>query len=215
MEIIYSSSDEINSNEDMMINVFYNLFNEDFRQGFFSDESSLYDMKYSGFNKNNYQEVANIYYNLVPNNLDYVDSQKFYIKIIDKVWKNFIFNKFMDIYGIDLKEKHLLIDIIKSLKEKYPQRHWERENIFIIRTLDNLLNKQAKVNYPISSSQLNVIELNIRKKPTKEEILQGTNPFLIMKELNISLNEARSIAQNNYRKKMQGKVFKPYIPEDE
>ena len=45
-DITIADQDEIDKYEDIMVNVFYYLFSYNYNLGLFTDDSSVYDMKY-------------------------------------------------------------------------------------------------------------------------------------------------------------------------
>jgi hypothetical protein len=215
MDFTISSSDIVDNHEDMLIHFYYHILDFDYRCGIFTDQSSICDMGSTGLKKLDYEVVAAKYHELDYKSMEYTQGQKAYNLILNNHWDRMVYNKIKSVYNIEFNTNvHLLIDIIKLLEEKYPNRNWANDNIFIIKMLDNRAKKQEENNIK-EKEQTNVLKLNLRKKLTREEILKSTNDFLIAKELNIGFKEAHEIAQKNYIEKMKGKIFEPYIPENE
>lgn len=214
MDITFGKSDIVEQNNNILIHLFFHLVNFDVRQGFFSDESSIRDMGTCGFTENDYEILAKQYYDNCPQDYSYSEGQKFYLHLCHDRFDNMIVEKFEATYGFPIDKKiHYLKDFILLLKEKFPNRDWDRDNIFIIKTLDNILEKEELlVKEEVDSELTNVIRLPVKKKKTVEEIKSGTNDYLMVKELGLTWQEARVLAQENFDKKMLGKKFEPYIP---
>lgn len=215
MDITFADSDIIEKNENILIHLFFHLLNFDMRHGFFSDNSSIHDMGTCGFTESDYEILAKQYYDTCPENSTYSEGQKFYLHLCHDRFDNMILEKFEQTYGFSIDKKlHLLKDFIVLLKEKFPNRDWDTENIFILKTLDNRLEKEEQnVKEGLDSEQTNIVKLPIRKKLTPEEIKQGFNEYLMVKELGLTWDEARTLAKENFDNKMIGKKFEPYVPE--
>ena len=209
--MIKSESNTVDNNEYILIHFFFNVFNFDYRSGLFTDESSIYDLGAQGLEDSDYLFIAEEYYKLNTEIFNYDQGMKSYYKILNKYWDNFIIKKIENCYGFKLCNIHLLPDIIATLKEKFPTKNWEDDTLFIIKTLDNQIDKSIKQELK-TKAETNVIKLNIRKKLSREEILESCNEFLIAKELNISFSMAKEIANSNYDKKNIGRKFRAYIP---
>jgi hypothetical protein len=213
MDINIIKSDIIEKNEDMMIHFFFNLFKFDFRDGLFTDESSIYDMFSTGLEDQDYIDVANEYYQKTSNEFTYTQCEKLYYKILNKKFNNMIFKKFNNTYGFNLDPKiHLLTDIINLLNKKFPERNWKKDNIFIIKTLDNIKIENTKTELKEKQEIQKVVKLPVKKKLTDDEVRASTNEFLMIKQLGMNFEEAKKLAEENYNKKMQNKKFEPYIP---
>lgn len=215
MDIIFEDSDIIEKNENILIHLFFNIVNYDFRNGFFSDESSIRDMESCGFSDEDYIALSKEYYETCPSNITYAEGQRHYQKLSHIRFDNMVIEKFEQIYGIVIDVKtHLLKDFILILKESFPNRDWDKENLFIIKTLDNRLDKEEQSILEEHKNQdKKVVKLPVRKKLSPEEIKNGLNEFLMVKELGMKWEEARELAKFNFDKKMEGKEFIPYIPE--
>jgi hypothetical protein len=210
MDIIQSDSSIIDKNEDVAINLFYYVFDYDFRKGLFTDESSIYDMSPLGLQNYDYEKIADEYEEKKPENLIYREYLNFYDKLLNERWEAVIKKKLQNHYGLIFNsDKHLLVDIISLIKIKFPYRKWSEENIFIIKKLDLKIVKEEK----IIEKQTNVRKLPYKKKLTDEDIATCINPFLLKESLNISLNEARKLATHNYDIKTKDKIFIPYRPQ--
>jgi len=215
MDFTVADSDLVDKNEDMMIHLFFNLFKFDFRSGLFTDESSIYDMGSMGLEDQDYIDVANEYYEKTSDELTYTQGQKLYYKILNKKFDDMISEKFNNTYGFYLNPKiHLLPDIINLLNEKFPNRNWEKDNIFIIKTLDNIKieNDRIELEEKEEAKKEKVIKLPVRKKLTDDEVRACTNEFLMVKQLGMDFKDAKKLAEANYNKKIEGKKFEPYIP---
>lgn len=214
MDITFSDSDIVEQHQDILIHLFFHLVDFDVRQGFFSDESSIRDMGTCGFKDEDYHILAKQYYDTCPANYTYSEGQKFYLHLCHDRFDNMIVEKFEYTYGFTIDKKtHFLKDFIFLLKDKFPHRDWVQDNIFILKTLDNRLQKEEDLILEEMHSNIsNVIKLPLKKKLTPEEIKSGTNEYLMVKELGMKFPEARALAKENFDKKMLGKKFEPYIP---
>lgn len=220
MDTIFGPSDEIEENEEILIHMFFHILDHDFRNGFYSNRSSIRDMSGCGFTDNDYINLSKEYYQLVPENSTYAQGQKFYQQLLNKYFDNMVIEKFQNVYSVAINEEtHLLTDLVAILKTAYPVRNWREENIFILKTLDQRLEKEEEEirlsagNEKMQDSAGNVVKFPIKKKLTPEEIREGINEFLMVKSLGLTWEEARELAQKNFDKKMQGRVFEPYVPE--
>lgn len=216
MDFTIADSDLVEQNEQMMIHLFYNLLKFDFRGGLFTDESSIYDMGSMGLSHDDYIQVANEYYEKTSESLTYTQGQKLYYKILNKRFDDMIEEKFYQTYGFTLDSKtHLLVDIIKVLNENFPNRDWEMDNLFIIKTLDNIKieNERLELEKQQQAKNEKVVKFPGRKKLTDDEVWACTNEFLMVKQLGMNFKDAKKLAEENYNKKMEGKKFEPYIPE--
>lgn len=215
MDITFSDSDIIEKNEAILIHLFFHLFDFDFRSGFFSNESSIYDMGSCGFTDKDYIELAQLYYDTCPANYTYSQGQNFYFTLSNKRFDKMIAEKFKKTYGFTFDKKmHYLKDFVLLLKEHFPERNWEKDNIFILKTLDNRIERTEKeIQEKTHQQDEKIVQLPVRKKLSPEEIRNGYNEFLMVKELKMSWEEARNLAQLNFDKKHEGKKFEPYIPE--
>lgn len=214
-----ADSEIVDQHESILIHLFYSLLNYDYRNGMFTDESSIYDMGAVGLSNQDFIDVANQYHQQASDSLSYSEGQKLYYKILNKAFDNMIFEKFEKTYGFSLDSKtHLLKDIALLLKDKFPNKNWDTDIIFILKKFDNqlknedILEKQTKVE---TKTIGNVTKLPVRKKPTPDEVLNGTNSFLMQSVLGMSWEDAEKLASENYEKKMAGKKFEPYVPIEE
>lgn len=213
MDITYADGEFVDQHEYLGIHLFYYLFDYDYRSGMFTDESSIYDMgNIMGLTHEEIEEVADQYDEQKDDSLTYSECMNKYNKLLNAKWDAMIIKKLQDHYGIIFNpKKNLLVDIMKQMLEKFPNRDWETENIFIIKKLD-YKNKQEEEERLQEEKDSNVVRLGVRKKLTKEEVATCTNPFLISQELEMSMKEARKLAQKNYDLKMKDRVFTPYRP---
>lgn len=213
MDITFEDSDIVEKNESMLIHIFYHLIDYDFRQGFFSDETSLYDMGTCGLTDKDYFEIADDYNEHCPKDYSYSQGMKFYNKLCNEKFDKNIANNFLETYGFPFDEKkHILKDLIPLFHEKFPNRDWDTDIIFIIKTLDNILEKQ-KTTIIKEPQDTKVVKLPVKKKLSPEEIKNSSNEYLLVKELGMTWDEARKLASENFDKKHQGKKFEPYLPE--
>ena len=214
MNITFSGSDIVEKYENILIHFGFHVMDFDFRSVFFSDESSMYDMGSNGLNDNDYHLVAKMYYDIASDNDTYSQGQKKYYKLLntytDKIWAD----NFESTYGFSLnKDKHLLKDIILELNDKFPSRNWDQDNIFIIKKFDALMEQRKKdEDEEKLNNKNNIVKFPKRKKLSPEEIKQCTNYFLMVKELGMTYEDAKKLADHNYEKKMEGKKFEPYLP---
>jgi hypothetical protein len=211
-----ADSDIVDQHESILIHLFYSLLDYNYRNGMFTDESSIYDMGAVGLSTQDFIDVANQYYKQTSDFLSYSEGQKLYYKILNKAFDNMIFEKFEKTYGFPLDSKiHLLKDIALLLKDKFPARNWDTDIIFILKKFDNQ-QKQEDIsqNETKTETTSNVIKLPVRKKPTPDEVRNGTNSFLMQSVLGLSWEDAEKLASENYEKKMLGKKFEPYIPNE-
>ncbi len=212
-DITIADQCEIDKYEDIMINVFYYLFSYNYNLGLFTDDSSVYDMKYLALENQDYKDIANDFEKINKEEFDYFEAEKEYNKILNNFFINKITNVFKEKYNYSFtKEKHLLKTIGKELKNLHPNKAWKEENIFLIKRL-NHQQKQLKL-IEQEEPKTNVIKFPKRKKLTKEEIKKSTNFLLMMKELDMSYKEAKKLSDLNLKEKMKDKKFKPYIPKD-
>lgn len=215
MDITFGDSDIVEQNEDILIHLFFNIIDYDFRNGFFSDESSIYDMGTCGFSEQDYEQLAQTYYDTCPENYTYTQGRKHYNQLSNEKFDNMVIEKFEKTYGFSIPPKlHYLKDFIILLKEHFPERNWAIDNTFILKTLNNRLEKEKKV--LIENTQPKddkIIKLPVRKKLSQEEIRNGLNEYLMVKELKMTWEEAHKLCLSNLDKKHEGKKFEPYIPE--
>ena len=212
-DITIADQDEIDKYEDIMVNVFYYLFSYNYNLGLFTDDSSVYDMKYLALENQDYKDIANEFEKINKEEFDYFEAEKEYNKILNNFFINKITNGFKEKYNYSFtKEKHLLKTIGKELKKLHPNKAWKEENIFLIKRL-NHQQKQLKL-IEQEEPKTNVIKFSKKRKLTKEEIKKSTNFFLMIKELDMSYKEARKLSDLNLKEKMKDKKFKPYIPKD-
>lgn len=216
MDITFADSDIVEKNENVLLHLFFHILNFDVRQGFFSDESSIHDMGTCGFTDIDYQILAKQYYDLCPEDYNYSQGQKFYLHLCHDRFDNMVIEKFKTTYGLTINKKtHLLKDFIVLLKENFPDRDWDKENIFIIKTLDNRLEKEEdNIKQSLESEKTNIVKLPVKKRLTPEEIKKGFNEYLMVKELGMTWDEASLLAKENFDKKMIDKKFEPYVPEN-
>lgn len=207
--------------EEILINVSYYLFKSDYnrtKKSYNTNDKSLISNIAMKLTKEDRENIAKIYYKSYTSNLKYTECEKLYEKTIEN-YKDKLFVEYFDKeYCIKIDNNSLLVDAINKLINKFPDRDWKQENIFISKMLDNInqkaiertieLRKKAKL-----KENINVKILKIKKKYTKEEILKSDNSFLIMSELKISKEEAEIIAEINYNEQMKGIEFEPYIPD--
>lgn len=214
MDITFSESDIIEQNEDILIHLFFHILDFDYRNGFFSDDSSIHDMGTCGFTQQDYIELAKLYNKTCPENYTYSQGQKYYLKLSNERFDNMVIEKFEKTYDIAIDNSlHYLKDFIILLKENFPNRNWATENIFILRTLDNRLkNEEDEILNEFQKLPEKVIKFPVKKKLSQEEIRTGLNTYLMVEELGMSLQEARQLANTNYEKKYEGKKYQPYIP---
>lgn len=216
MDITIGDSEVVDNNENLLIHVFFNLFNYDFRSGMFTNDSSIYDMSGTNFKDEDYVELAKEYYEQSPENYSYTQGQKLYQKLSNAKFDKNVFESFEKTYGFPLKpEQHLLKDVVLVLKEKFPTRNWDTENIFIFKTLDFRLKKEEEEEERVLAEEKKqkVVKLPVRKKPSREEIKVCFNEYLISREFGIPFEEARILARANLEKAREGKKFTPYLPE--
>lgn len=215
MDITFGDSDIIEQNEEILIHLFFNIIDYDFRNGFFSDESSIHDMGTCGFTNEDYDQLAQTYYDTCPTNYTYSQGQKFYQKLSNDRFDTMVVENFEKTYGFSIDKKiHYLKDFIILLKEHFPERKWEIENIFILRTLDNRLEKEVKaISEESQIKDEKIVKFPVRKKLSPEEIKNGLNEYLMVKELKMTWEEATKLAKNNLDKKREGQKFEPYVPE--
>lgn len=215
MDIIFEESDIVEKNENILIHLFFHLVDYDFRNGFFSNESSIHDMGSSGFTDQDYLNLSQTYYETVPENLTYSEGEKFYRKLSNELFDNMIIDKFEATYGIVIDKKtHLLKDFILVLKNRFPERDWDKDNIFILKTLDNRLEKEEKnIVDAHNHKDEKIVKLPVRKKLTPEEVKNSFKEYLMVRDLGMTWKDARALAEANFDKKMEGKKFEPYIPE--
>lgn len=216
MDITIGQSDIIDKNENLLIHVFFNLIDYDFRNGIFTNESSIYDMDGCNFKEEDYINLSKDYYEQFSENYSYSEGRDFYQKLSSAKFDKQIFKNFETTYGFTLtKEQHLLKDIILILQEKFPLRNWDTENIFILKTLNYRLAKKVEEDKQILSEEKNqkVVKLPVRKKLSPEEIKGCLNEYLMIKELGMTWEDAKILAKSNFDKKMEGKKFEPYLPE--
>ena len=144
-DITIADQCEIDKYEDIMINVFYYLFSYNYNLGLFTDDSSVYDMKYLALENQDYKDIANDFEKINKEEFDYFEAEKEYNKILNNFFINKITNVFKEKYNYSFtKEKHLLKTIGKELKNLHPNKAWKEENIFLIKRL-NHQQKQLKL----------------------------------------------------------------------
>lgn len=215
MNITFGDSDIVEKNEAILIHLFFNLLDFDFRSGFFSDESSIYDMGTCGFTDDDYFDLAQTYYDTCPQSYTYTQGQDFYLKLSNKKFDQMIVDKFEKTYGFSFNKKtHYLKDFVVLLQKNFPDRDWDKDNIFILKTLDNRIEKREKeIQEEVKSKDEKIVRLPVRKKASPEEIRNGYNEYLMVKELKMTWDEARELSRSNFDKKHEGKKFEPYEPE--
>lgn len=215
MDIIIEDSDIIEKNEALLIHLFFHLFQFDFRKGLFTNLSSIYDMSGCGFQDEDYIELSKQYYSQCPEHYTYKEGRQFYQKLSNNHSDNIVFSNFFRTYGFNLDKKcHLLKDIIVLLNNNFPHKNWESDNIFIIKTLDHRLEKEEELHLlEMEQQDKKIVKLPIRKKPSPEEIKNGYNEYLMVKNLGMNWEDAQQLAKANFEKKTSGKKFEPYLPE--
>lgn len=217
MDFIIPDDDIIEKHENILIHAFYHLLNYDFRDGMFTDESSIYDMGSCGLQDNDYLQIAKEYEELDTKGKSYLECQKIYYKLVNNAFDKRLFSVFKQTYGFELNPKiHLLKDIAILLKETLPKKNWDEENIFILKRL-NIISEQREKKHQEEQKTKQEQNKNITKFPRKkhfsdEEVAQGTNCFLMMKQLGISFDEANKLVDKNLEKRYEGKTFTPYKP---
>lgn len=218
MDIYIPDSGMVDKYENVLIHFFYHILDIDYRNALFTDESSIYDMGSTGLNKADYVKVAQEYAQLGTDSLDYFAGEKAYNKILNAHWDKVIHDRIHEVYGIDWDLKvHLLTDIAMMLEDQFPDRNWEEDIIFVIKMLDNRMEKEEKkIEQELAQKQdEKVVKLQVRKKLTPDEVRACTNEFLMVRELGIPMEEARTLARANWAKKKESKKFEPYIPEND
>ncbi len=218
MDFEWGSQDIIDKHENKLIHLFFYMFDYDYRNGVFSDESSIYDMGICGL-KDEHFILAYHRYEECIGKLEklpkYKECQKKYFSILYQIESDVFKDKFKIVYGIELPEKiHLLKDIVKYL-DKNIKRNWDEENIFIIKKLDvqSIQNEDEEKPKKIINRDEKIIPFPVSKKSTDDEIREGFNEFLMMSRLNMSWKEARAQVLINEDKYDDGKIFEPYYPE--
>lgn len=211
--------------EEILINVSYYLFKSDYlrsKKAFGTYDKSLINNIVSKLSKEDYENIAKLYYESYTINLTYTDCEKLYRKTIENYNDKLFVKYFEKEYGIKVDNNSLLVDAINQLKNKFPDKNWKQENIFILKKLDYINEKniekvielRKKAKEEKEKENINVKFLNIKKKYTREEVLKSDNSFLIASELKISKEEAEIIAEMNYNEKMKNIKFEPYIPKE-
>lgn len=211
--------------EEILINVSYYLFKSDYlrsKKAFGTYDKSLINNIVSKLSKEDYESIAKLYYESYTINLTYTDCEKLYRKTIENYNDKLFVKYFEKEYGIKVDNNSLLVDAINQLKNKFPDKNWKQENIFILKKLDYINEKniekvielRKKAKEEKEKENINVKFLNIKKKYTREEVLKSDNSFLIASELKISKEEAEIIAEMNYNEKMKNIKFEPYIPKE-
>lgn len=217
MDFIIPDEDIVDRYEHILRHLFYHLLDYDYRDGLFTDESSIYDMGGTGLSDEDYSRVASTYRQEVPPNLSYTASQKFYFKLLNQEFDNMIASRFEKTYNFKLDPSiHLLKDLALLLNSTFPDRNWTTENLFISRQLDTKRerNAQEKASRAVLDTG-NVTKLPVRKKPSPDEILGGVNDYLMVTVLGMSQEDADALAKLNYEKRTEGKKFEPYDPLNE
>lgn len=214
MDITFSDSGVVDKNEDILIHLFFNIVDYDYRNGSFSDDSSIHDMGSCGFTDEDYLQLAQLYNDTCPKDYIYSEGQDFYQQLSNEHFDNMVIRKFESIYGITIdKHTHYLKDFVALLNEHFPSRNWSTENIFILRTLDNRLINEEKEILEISKKlDQKILKLPIKKKLSPEEVRNGLNEYRMMNELGMTRKEAHELAKFNFDKKHEGKKFQPYLP---
>ena len=212
-----SGNSEISKYDSILIHFYYSVLNYDYRNGLFTDESSIYDMGGTGLSDDDYTRVADEYETISATDKDmtYTEGQKLYFKLLNKAFDAHIVEKFKISYGLDFDlDKHLLVDIAKILEQEFPGRRWELENLFILRKFDV---EREKVEHERIQREkdTNIIKIPVKKKLTEDEIRNGSNEFLMMNVLGMSYAEAEALAKTNFEKKTAGKRFVPYRPDED
>lgn len=218
MDIIFTDEDLLTDNEDILIHMFFNLLNYDYREGIFSNESSIYDMEGCNFTNEDYIFLFNQYQENKCENASYKEGCLIYQKMVNTYFDNMLISNFKKAYDLDFnKKKHLLIDLVSILKENFQNKDWKKDNLFILKTLDNRAEKKdfkSNKNNSLNENEEKIIKFPIKKKLSKDEIKNSCNQILIMSELNMTWEEAYALVEINYDKKMKNKIFEPYYPED-
>lgn len=213
MNINFGDDDIVGNNENMLIHIFYHLFDYDLRLGFFSDESSIYDMGTSGLTEQDYFDIANEYNEKCPENYSYSEGMQFYNKLSNDKFDKVIASKFEKTYGFPFDEnKHFLKDLVMLFHDKFPNRNWDTEVLFIIKTLDNRFEKEKSFDIENQKNK-KVIKIPVRKKLSPEELKNSSNEYLLVKELGMTWEEATKLANENFDKKYLGQKFTPYLPQ--
>lgn len=227
MEFTMFPSDVVDANENILIHFFYHILNFDYRSGIFTDESSIFDMSDNILSKEDYANLRSQYYTASADaDLDYHQGQKLYYGFVSKLHEERINDKCMAVYGFRLDfngDPHLLKDIVSVMKNKLPHKDWDSENVFLIKRMDIQAEKDRIANdartieldRAISAPEFqdkeatNVIPIGRIRNPSKEEILKGFNPFLIAKELDMSMSEALEVVKKNQLEYYKNKKFEP------
>lgn len=213
MDITFANSDIVEQNEDILIHLFFHIVDYDFRDGFFSNESSIRDMDSCCFKDEDFVELARFYNETCRQNYTYSQGSEYYQKLFSEKFDNIFVERFEKAYGISIDKKtHYLKDIIVLLKDVFPNRNWKNDNIFILKTLDNRADKKDKELSQKPQSNEKVVKFPVRKKLTEQEIRSGFNEFLMTQELGLSWEEARQLVKANFDKKHEGEKFEPYLP---
>lgn len=211
----------INTYEDVLINVFYYFCKGDYRivkntYGIYDD--SLIHILSSKRTKEDFINVANLYYSNKTDDLKYRECEDLYMKLRTNYDDTNSVKKFSTIYNIDIDKNSLVVDSLSQLTCKYPDKNWKKDNLFLIKTLDIIQEKNLQIAISrIKKSKeqqklSNISYLKTHKKLTTKEVLSSTNHLFIMSELNIPLEDAVKIATANYDDRMKNEIFVPYVP---
>lgn len=197
LNIVMTDTDDIDRYESVAIHFLYHVLNLDYHSCFISNDSWLSD--FTGCNSSDelYERSADEYEAADKTGLDWFESRQLSFETHNKLWRAFITDKVVEVYGLHYDTASTpLIEIFADIEQHVG--------------LARILEENEHIVFPPKT-----IEPEEVKAPEPFDINTTTSSLLYAKHTGCTRDEAQAIIKKRLDEKYAGKIFKPWRPSDD